>query len=404
MKNSVLSAYLKTACIIIILIGGGYLAILGREILLPLLFAFLISLLLLPLSNFFENRLKLSRSLSGIISVLLLLLAVSGIFYLLGAQIANLGNEWPLLKTQLISLFNDTQSWLSNTFHVNIQKQTEYINKSAQKVLNSGGTIIEQTVLSLSSIVLMLVFMIIYTLFILIYRRRWMRFAVAAFTEKNKAVIYDISENIKNIIRKYITGLFFEMAILVAISCLVFWILGIKYVFLLGLIVGVFNLIPYVGIFTALVISTAITFATVDASHAMYVAITIVCIHLIDSNFLMPKIVGSQVKINPLMVILGVVAGELMWGIPGMFLSIPYLAIAKVIFDRVNNLQSLGILLGDEENKPKSLYSKNQKISRPLAANKIKIRNKCSFAIIILNLIFLYFIHYSRIEQCSRIS
>ncbi len=363
MKNNVLSAYLKLACIIIILIGGGYLAILGEEILLPLSFAFLISLLLLPVSNFMENRLKFSRSMAAIISVLLLLVAISGIFYVLGSQIADLGNEWPLLKTQLAGLFNDTQHWLSNTFHINLQKQTEYLNKGTQKVLNSGGTIIEKTVLSISSTILMLVFIIIYTLFILIYRRRWMRFIVAAFTERNKAVIYDISEHIKNIIRKYITGLFFEMVLLVTVGCLVFWILGIKYVFLLGLIVGVFNLIPYVGIFTALAISAAITFATVDASHALYVAITVVCIHLIDSNFLMPKIVGSQVKINPLMVILGVVAGELLWGIPGMFLSIPYLAIAKVIFDRVKNLQSLGILLGDEEVKPKSLKSKTNSIT-----------------------------------------
>ena len=366
MKNNVLSAYLRLACIIIILIGGGYLAILGKEILLPLSFAFLISLLLLPFVNFLENKLKFPRAVATIVSVLLLLVAISGIFYVLGSQIAELRNEWPLLKTQLTGLFNNIQHWLATTFQVNVQQQTEYINKSAQKVLNSGGSIIEQTVLSISSIVLMLVFIIIYTLFILIYRARWMRVLVAAFTEKNKTIIYDISEHIKNIIRKYITGLFFEMAILVAVACLVFWILGIKYVFLLGLIVGVFNLIPYVGIYTALIISMAITFATVDASHALYVAIAIIGIHLVDSNLLMPKIVGSKVKINPLMVILGVVAGELLWGIPGMFLSIPYLAIAKVIFERIKNLQSLGILLGDEEDKPKSLHSKNKKITEAM--------------------------------------
>jgi predicted PurR-regulated permease PerM len=372
MKNNVLSAYLKFACIIIILIGSGYLAILGEEILLPLSFAFLISLLLLPVSNFMENKLKLSRLMAAVISVILLLVVASVIFYALGSQIANLGTEWPLLKTQLSNLFTNIQHWLAATFHVNMQKQSEYLNQGTEQVLNSGGIIIEKTVLSISSIILMLVFVIIYTLFILIYRRRWMRFVVAAFSEKNKAVIYDISENIKNIIRKYITGLFFEMVILVAAGCLAFWALGIKYVFLLGLIVGVFNLIPYVGIFTALAISMAITFATVDASHALYVAITVVCIHLIDSNLLMPKIVGSQVKINPLMIVLGVVAGELLWGIPGMFLSIPYLAIAKVIFDRIKNLQSLGILLGDEDSQPKSLRSKNKKITEAMNDNQNK--------------------------------
>jgi len=374
MKKNVLSTYLKLTCIIIILIGGGYLIILSETILLPLSFAFLISLLLLPVSNFMENKLKFPRAVAAIVSVLFLLVVISGIFYVLGSQIANLGKELPLLKTQLVSLFNNIQLWLASTFHINVQKQTVFIDKSAQKVLSSGGSIIEKAVLSVSSVILMLIFIIIYTLLILIYRQRWMRFVVAAFTEKNKDIIYDISENIKNIIRKYITGLFFEMAILVAVACLVFWILGIKYVFLLGLIVGVFNLLPYVGIYSALLIAMAITFATVDASHALYVAITVICIHLIDSNFLMPKIVGSQVKINPLMVILGVVAGELLWGIPGMFLSIPYLAIAKVIFDRIKNLQSLGILLGDEESKPNEFIAqKIKKLQKQLPKTKIRI-------------------------------
>ena len=344
--------------------------IIGEEILLPLSFAFLISLLLLPVCNFMENKLKFSRSVASIVAVVLLLTVVGIIFYALGSQIADLGKEWPLLKVQVTQLFNDAQAWLSRAFHVNVEQQTEYLHKSTDKVLNSGGIIIEQTVLSISSILLMLVFIIIYTLFILIYRSRWMVFLVAAFSEKHKALIYDISEHIKNIIRKYITGLFFELAILVAASCLIFWILGIKYVFLLGLIVGSFNLIPYVGIFTALAISTIITFATVDATHALYVAIAVVCIHLIDSNLLMPKIVGSQVKINPLMVVLGVVAGELMWGIPGMFLSIPCLAIAKVVFDRIKNLQSLGILLGDEEVKPKSLKEKKNEANSLVNDNK----------------------------------
>jgi predicted PurR-regulated permease PerM len=66
----------------------------------------------------------------------------------------------------------------------------------------------------------------------------------------------------------------------------------------------------------------------------------------------MPKIVGSQVKLNPLVVILGVIIGEMSFGISGMFLSIPYLAIAKVVFDRVNGLEPGGILLGEEDETP----------------------------------------------------
>ena len=142
------------------------------------------------------------------------------------------------------------------------------------------------------------------------------------------------------------------MAIVASVCCIAFEILGIKYAILLGLITGLFNIIPYIGIFTALLISTFITFATAASGGTiLVVVIVIVAMHLIDSNFLLPMIVGSKVKINALITLLGVVIGETIWGIPGMFLSIPVIAIAKIIFDRVETLKPWGILLGDEKDE-----------------------------------------------------
>ncbi len=361
--------YIKLACALIILIGLGFLVIIGKSVLLPLLFSFLFAILLLKPANFLENKLHFSRAIAAGVAVLLFITSCAAIVYLLGSQISDLSQEWPALKSQLTDLFHNLQMWLQNAFRIKMATQTEYIDTTTHKVLESGGTLIERTVLSISSIVLLLVFVLIYTFFILLYRRHLMRFLVAAFTEKYISIIYDISEQIKYIIRKYITGLFFQMVIVVVLAGLVFWLLGIKYVILLALLVGVLNLIPYVGIFTALLISMLITFATSDGSHALYVGITVICIHLIDSNFLMPKIVGSQVKINPLIVILGVVIGEIMWGIPGMFLSVPYIAIGKVIFDRVDSLNAWGILLGDEEHdtvKEKSFLNRFKKVEKEL--------------------------------------
>lgn len=355
MKEVKLPFYAKLALTLTSLITGGFICIVGQNLIVPLLFSFLFAILILPTANFFENRFYFPRSLAAIVAVLLLLVAVSGILFALGAQMTTLSNEWPSLKLQLENLLSNVQHWMAVTFHINIQKQSGYIKNATDTLIKSSGTIVEKTVISVSSTLLFLVFILIYTLLILFYRRLLMRFMVAVFTEKHSKTIYDILTQIKYIIRKYITGLFFEMIIVAIISAIVFWLLGIEYVFLLALIVGIFNVIPYIGIFTALVLSIAIAFATTDGKHAIFVAIAIVCIHLFDSNFLMPKIVGAQVKLNPLIVILGVIIGEMFFGISGMFLSIPYLAIAKVIFDRVQGLEPWGILLGEEEKTPKKV-------------------------------------------------
>jgi putative permease len=160
---------------------------------------------------------------------------------------------------------------------------------------------------------------------------------------------------VQYIIRKYIIGLLLEMAIVATVLCLVFWLLGIKYAILLGIITGLFNIIPYIGIFTALIFSVVVTFATAAATTKILLVIAaVVVMHLIDSNVLLPIIVGSKVKINGQITLLGVIVGGMMWGIPGMFLSIPVIAIAKIIFDRVESLQPWGLLLGDEKDEDKS--------------------------------------------------
>jgi predicted PurR-regulated permease PerM len=107
-----------------------------------------------------------------------------------------------------------------------------------------------------------------------------------------------------------------------------------------------------VGIFTALLLSVVITFATGNIRDTLYVAIGVIGIHAVDSNVLLPTIVGSKVRLNALLSFLGIVIGEMIWGLSGMFLAIPVMAIFKIIFDRIESLKPWGFLLGgDYESK-----------------------------------------------------
>jgi predicted PurR-regulated permease PerM len=149
------------------------------------------------------------------------------------------------------------------------------------------------------------------------------------------------------------------MAIVATAVSVAFSLMGVKYAILLGLITGLFNIIPYIGIFTALIISAVVALGTSpDSAMALWVIITMVITHLIDSNVLLPLVVGSKVRINALITVLGIVVGEMIWGIPGMFLSIPVIAVLKIIFDHVDSLQPWGIILGDEQKKQNRLATK----------------------------------------------
>ncbi|KLT63586.1 AI-2E family transporter [Pedobacter sp. BMA] len=351
--------YVKTMCVLVSLIAVGYLVIIAKEILSPLIFSCLFSILLLPMASFFEYRLKLPRSAASMLSVILMLAAIGLVLYVIGSQLTDLANDWPQFRAQLNITGQNLQKWIDNRFHIDAAKQLNYVHSATSKALASSTTVVGATVLSLSSILLFLVFTFIYTFFFLLYRTLIMKFLVSVFLEENKKMVYDIIEQVQYIIRKYIIGLLIEMAIVATVVSIVFWFLGIKYAILLGLITGILNIIPYIGIFVALILSTLITFATATIlSKVILVIVTLIIVHLIDSNVILPLVVGSKVRINALITVLGVIIGEMVWGISGMFLSIPVIAVLKIIFDRVESMKPWGIILGDEEKKQNRLAKK----------------------------------------------
>ena len=199
--------YTKLAMILVSLIAIGYMSVLGKEILCPLLFGFLFAIVLLPVAAFFEKRLKLPRSASSGLSVILLLIFVSLIVYFVASQITDLAQDWPLFKEQFTITLNNIHTWIGETFHVNTAKQLKYIHNVSDKLLSTSTSMIGATVLSVSSILLFLVFVMIDTFFLLFYRRLIIKFLVAVFSEENSDTVYDIVAQVQSIIRKYILGL-----------------------------------------------------------------------------------------------------------------------------------------------------------------------------------------------------
>lgn len=358
--------YERLSLVLIGLLSLGYIVVQGKEVLDPLIFGFLFAILLLPIANFLEKKLRLPRSIASLVSILLLITVVSGVLYLVGSQISNLTSDWPQLKSQVAQSLSDLKEWIQSAFNITAKKQMSYLHSTTQKIMDSGTDVLGSTFGAVSSIMLFYVFILIFTFFILLYRRILIHFITWVFSNEYEAIVRDIVGNIQSILRQYILGLLLEMFVVACLACTAFWMIGAKYSVLLGIIVALFNLIPYLGIFTALFLSTLITFATGGINSAALVAGSVLGIHIIDSNFLLPTIVGSKVKLNALITFLGIILGEMIWGLSGMFLSIPIMAIFKIIFDRVDSLKPWGYLLGGGQDEKKSTMKK----MKPTEADK----------------------------------
>ncbi len=347
MKEFKLPFLVNLALILLCILAFGYLAYLGKNILSPLFFSFLMALLFLPFAHFLEKKLRFSRIISTFSSVLIMAVVFLGILYFFASQLSNFSQDFPMLRNQVTHSLNDLQLWISRTFNLNIDNQWKYINQGLDELLSSTGIILGFTVSMFSSSLAFVAFSILFFIFILNYRRLLYGFIVSVFNEAHYAKVYVAIENIQSVIKSYITGLFIQIVIVTMLTSILLSILGVKYAILLGVLTGLLNVIPYIGIFVSCIVACIISLATAG-SGTFFVLIGYIGIHAIDGNIVLPLIVGSKVKINALFTFIGLLVGESLWGISGMFLSIPFLAILKIIFESVSGLESWGRLLGEE--------------------------------------------------------
>ena len=339
----------------------------AKSVLVPLIFASLLCIVLIMPCDYMEHH-RVPRSVAAIICLVLAITVVFTIFYFISSQIVNFRNDLPQLGQQLFNGIHALQDWIQQKFHLRASVVKNYLDSATSQTLTHTSALLGTTFSTVGSTILYLVLIPIYTFLLLLYRSMIVSFLLKSFSEKDSPVVHTILGKTKAVIKGYIVGLGIEMLIVATMIFVGFSLLGVKYALLLAMIVAVLNLIPYLGIFTALLLSVLITFTTDSAGTVLGVAIVVVCTHLIDSNFLLPKVVGSKVKINAMVTILGVILGEHLWGIPGMFLAIPIIALLKVVFDSVETLSAWGFILGDEvviSNQGKSIFTMKKKVIKP---------------------------------------
>ncbi len=367
--------YVKLACVLISILLLGYLAKIGDTILIPMILGLLFSLLLIPLSNFMERKLHFPRTLAGILSVILFFGALGYGLFLLASQLTLLKEDFPAFKEQIMDGAGKLQSWVSQQFGIQHKEQMEFINKTASKSVDSGTLFLGTALVSLSSLFILFVFTFLYTFFLLIYRGHIVKFLLFVNRVEDRPIVVDVVRQIQYVVKKYLIGLLIQMSLVSLLVFICLSLIGVKYSLLLALITGVFNVLPYVGIFSSMLIISILTFATSSLTHVVLVILALIIVHMIDSNFIVPKIVGSKVKVNSLFAMLSIIIGEIVWGISGMFLAIPILAIAKIVMDRIKELKPWGFLLGEEDSKDevyKDLFETLNPIEKKIIENEEK--------------------------------
>ena len=327
----------------------GTLIIYAKTIVVPLAFSILLSILLLPVSNFLVQKLRFPKIPANLIVVLFALALIALIIYIFSHQVARFLNDVPSIKEHLEKHYETLQRWIQQKFHFSTSEQQQMIQKASGNVKTTGTEFLGQTFFTITHTLFYVIMIAIYTFLILVYRQLIRRFLIAVFNNAHERQVSEVLNESKIIVQKYMVGLITEMGVIAILNSAVLLIIGVKYAIFLGIFSAILNIIPYLGIIMGMIFTVLVTLTT--SSHLgdiFWIIISFELIHFVDANVLMPKIVGSKVKINALITILGVVIGGTMLGLPGIFLALPAIAILKIIFDRIDTLKPWGELFGDD--------------------------------------------------------
>jgi predicted PurR-regulated permease PerM len=312
----------------------------AKNIIVPLVFATIIAILLSPLVDFFV-RIRLNRVVAIAISLLLTFLIVFAFGSLLISQAIRFSESWPAIINQTINDASEYFDWDPQKIHA-------WITKTLGEIANISTAAIGQSLVIAGSVLIVLFLLPVYVFLILFYQPLLLEFIWRLFGKDNQGQVKGIVTQIKTVIQHYLTGLVIEAVIIAILDTIALLILGIEYALIIGIIGALLNIIPYIGGLVAVAIPIVVALVTKSSPmYAIYVLAAYYFIQLVDNNYIVPKIVASQVKINALFSIIVVIAGNALWGIPGMFLSIPVLAIVKLICDHIDSLKPWGFLLGD---------------------------------------------------------
>jgi predicted PurR-regulated permease PerM len=346
-KELNLPFYLKTTILLIGFFVFFSMLYIARSIVVPLVFATILAILLHPIVNFFVRK-RIKRIIAIVITLFLAIAIIIAFGGFLFSQASRFSESWPALVEKFTEILNQAIIWVSGYFDIDQQKIHDWITNTKNELINSSSGAIGQTLVTVGSGLVILFLVPVYIFMLLFYHPILIDFIRRVFAKSDPGQVNEIIGQTKTVIQRYLVGLVIEAVMVATLNSTALLILGIDYAILLGILGALLNVIPYIGGIVAVAMPMMIALATKSTAwYAVWVLASYYFIQLIDNNFIVPKIVASKVKINALFSIIVVLAGNALWGIPGMFLSIPLLAIIKLIFDHIEPLKPWGFLLGD---------------------------------------------------------
>lgn len=317
---------------------------LGSSFLVPFIFGIFFASLTTPLSGLLE-KIKIHRIISSFISTLVVFIVVGGLLYLFIHQINLFLSDIPSVRSEIQTILQNVQDKISSLTNLSPEQQKNIWQTRSEGILNTIESRLAGFAGNVFNSTLNFLLVLVYVFLLLLYRHKFTNFIMMYVNkdseQETRAILYKVSK----VVYQYLWGRAQVMTLLGISYYITFIIFGLPYAVLLTIFGSLITIIPYLGPFISglLPILFAIIFLESFQTILLF-SIIIIIVQLIESYVLEPLIIGKEVKLNPLIVIIAVIIGGLMWGIAGMILFVPIFAIVKIISNHTPGLEPIGYL------------------------------------------------------------
>lgn len=351
----------------------------SQGVLLPILFATLISISLFPMARFFE-RLRLGKAFSALLSVLIAIAIISAVMWFIVHQSIIIGKNATAITDKVLSVLEEGQVWLDDQFGIGRNQVMEKLREQGNKTLENAGGVVTATFGSIGNMIAGAVLVPLYAFFMLYYRDFFREFFFKAFKSTPQRKVNEVLNKVYEVVQSYLVGLATVMGIVAILNTAGLMVLGIDYAWFFGSLAALLMLLPYIGIAIGSILPALFALAVKDSAwYAVGVVGWFQFVQFLEGNIITPNIVGSKVSINPLMAIIGILLGGMLFGLAGLILALPFIATLKVIFDAIPSMEAFGFLIGEPEkehlkrNSTQELLMKWGIVRKPRNKKKINI-------------------------------
>lgn len=322
----------------------------AKPFLAPFTVAIILSLLVLPLSRKME-RTFVNRSAASIINTIFLFILSIGFFALLSMQVKNLVDDWPKIMETMGPKIDKLRGFiLEHTPVSEKDMQSSSEDSSIPFIGLPSGKKAAGFLNSVMSFFGTYLLTFVYIFFTLNYRKHFKKFLLRLFPDDNRERIHKIISNSANVAQEYLVGKLILIVFLAIFYSIGLGISGVNNFILVSVLAAVFSIIPYVG--NVIGFGMAMIFGYLTSGNPMVligISLTFFIGQFVESYIMNPYIVGDKVDLHPFIVILSVIIGNLVWGMTGMIVAIPVLAIINVVLLNIEPLQAFGFLLSKEK-------------------------------------------------------